>query len=246
MERGFITLKRKITDSSWYGNPDYLALFIHMLLKANHKERTVVIGNQSIVVKRGQFISGRKALSAETGVQESKVTRILKLFKSEQQIKQQAFSKFSLFSIVNYEKYQSPERQVEQQMNNKRTASEQQMNTNNNVNNVNNVNKKDKHASLAGKLGVDVLLIERIVKHRRDIKQPANTEKKIELVTKDLISCVNQGFFSSVDLAMDHLDGTEWRTLKPDYLKSKGSKQFGINNGRTTAQVVQEFIDANQ
>lgn len=133
---GWICLHRKIRDAAWYGKPDYLAVWIHMLLKANHKEKQVAIGNQIITVKRGQFVAGRKSLAAETGVQESKVNRIINVFKTEQQLEQQAFSKFSLFSIVNYEQYQNSEHQSEQQVNSKRTADEQQMNTNNNDNNV--------------------------------------------------------------------------------------------------------------
>ena len=157
MSTGFITLHRKITHTSWYGRPEYVALFIHLLMRANHKERTVVIGNQSIVVKRGQFIAGRKSLSAESGVQESKVNRIINVFKSEQQIEQQAFSKFSLYSITNYDSYQSGEQQIEQQMNSKRTADEQQMNTNNNVNNVNNVNNTSKPAKKSTGEAIKVL-----------------------------------------------------------------------------------------
>jgi hypothetical protein len=108
-----------------------------MLLRANHKENKVTIGNQVIKLKRGQFVSGRKKISQDTGVQESKVTRILSVFKNEQQVEQQSFSKFSLFSMVNYDKYQSFEQQSDVKVNSKRTADEQQMNTDNNVNNVN-------------------------------------------------------------------------------------------------------------
>lgn len=134
MSNGWITLHRKIQKASWYGNPEYVSLFIHMLLRANHKPANVLMGNQLIKLKRGQFVSGRKVLAKESGIQESKVTRIISVFKTEQQVEQQAFSKFSVFTMVNYHNHQKNEQQVEQQMNSKRTASEQQMNTNNNVN----------------------------------------------------------------------------------------------------------------
>ena len=142
MSSGWITLHRKIQKSSWYGNPDYVALFVHMLLRANHKPKNVVMGNQIIALERGQFIAGRKVLAAETGIQESKVTRIISVFKTEQQIEQESYSRFSVFTVLNYDTHQNIEQQSEQQVNSKRTASEQQVNTNNNVNNVNNVIKK--------------------------------------------------------------------------------------------------------
>jgi hypothetical protein len=48
---------------------------------------------------------------------------------NEQQIEQQGTTKFRVISILNWHEYQSGEQQIDQQMNNERTASEQQVNT---------------------------------------------------------------------------------------------------------------------
>lgn len=77
----------------------------------------------------GQLVTSRKTISEKTGVQESKVERILKLLKTEQQIEQVSTAKYRVISIVNWDSYQNDEQVDEQQMNNKRTADEQQMNT---------------------------------------------------------------------------------------------------------------------
>jgi hypothetical protein len=79
-----------------------------------------------------------------TGVQESKVERILKHFKSEQQIEQQNCGKFRIISILNWNKYQASEQEIEQQVNNTRTTGEQQVNTDKKV-------KKEKEGKEGGR-----------------------------------------------------------------------------------------------
>jgi hypothetical protein len=71
-------------------------------------------------------------------ISESKVQRILKCFETEHQIEQQTTRQNRLVSILNWEMYQQHEQQDEQQVNNKRTTSEQRVNTNKKDNNINN------------------------------------------------------------------------------------------------------------
>ena len=137
--QGWISLHRKILDNPLFKEPKALTLWVYLLLRANHKDTKAIIGNLSIDIKRGQFLTGRKSLAEATGIQESKIERLLKLFENEQQIEQQKKSKYRLISIVKYESYQGDE----QQTNNKRTTTEQQLNTDNNVNKGNNENKRE-------------------------------------------------------------------------------------------------------
>ena len=102
---------------------------------ANHEETTFIWNNEKQILKSGQLLTGRKKLSKTTGITESKVYRILEYFENEQQIKQEKTTKFTIITIKNWKKYQDKGSKV----NNKRTTSEQQVNTYNNVNN--NVNK---------------------------------------------------------------------------------------------------------
>ncbi len=136
---GWISIHRKLKESSVYSDSQAVHLWLHLLLTANHKPNQFVMNGKLITVDRGQLLTGRKALSTATGINESKIQRLLKLFEELEMIEQQTSSKNRLISIINYSKHQSSE----QQMNNKRTTDEQQMNTNNNVlNKYNNVNKK--------------------------------------------------------------------------------------------------------
>ena len=134
---GWIKIHRQVKDKAYYKDSEFIHLWLHLLLCANHANGEYLNGYEIIKLKKGQFVTGRKKLSLETGISESKIERILKVFESEQQIEQQTNSRNRVISIVSWDKYQ----QTEQQTDSKRTTSEQQVDTNNNDNNNKNDNK---------------------------------------------------------------------------------------------------------
>lgn len=145
MNQGWIAVHRKILENpACTKDSDHAWLWIVMLLKANHDDNFFIWNGKKVTCKRGQFLTSRKSLAKESGIQESKIERILKCFKSDQQIEQQNMYTNRLITIKNYDKYQQVEQQNERQMNSKRTASEQQVNTNNNENNENKKKKQTK------------------------------------------------------------------------------------------------------
>lgn len=108
-----------------------------------------MFNNQIIKLKEGQFVTGRKKLSLETGISESKIERILKLFESEQQIKQQTNNRNRIITILRWSQYQVIGQLNEQQVDSKQTTGEQLVDTNNNVENDNNdKNDKKKEAEI--------------------------------------------------------------------------------------------------
>lgn len=141
---GWIKLHRKILDNPTVcQNPNFLAVWIYLLLNATHSEIKVIFNGNEILLMPGQLITGRKAISEIMKVEESKVQRILKKLENAHQIEQQTSTKNRLITILNWESYQQSEQQNEQQVNNKRTTSEQQVNTNKNVKKENNVNNNN-------------------------------------------------------------------------------------------------------
>ena len=212
---GWITLHRKITKSVWYGKPDYIAAWIHILLKANHKPAQVMMNNQIISLKRGQFISGRKVLSKEIGISEQKIRTILKVFKSCHQINQQPYSKFSVFTVLNYDEYQT----INQQITNKQPTTNQQPTTNNNDNNDNNDKDKEKFnfkKSLI-ELGVDKNITSDWLKVRSN-KKASNTQTAFNAITKQ-IALTNMSANEAITLAVEN----SWAGFKADWINNKGS-----------------------
>lgn len=139
---GYIKLYRKTLNNPIVcKDADHFYLWCYLLLNAAYKSYDVIFAKKRITLQPGQLLTGRKSLSKKLGMNESKVERILKELKNEQQIEQQTSNRNRLITVLNWDLYQIIEQQNEQQVNNKRTTSEQQVNTNNNINNINNIKK---------------------------------------------------------------------------------------------------------
>jgi len=141
---GYIKLHRKLLKNPICSRSEYFHLWVVMLLKANHSTGYKLYKNEKLILQPGQFTTGRKALSAETGISESQVYKILKYLEKEQQISLKSNNKFTLITILNWVPYQGNGTtdfdEMEQPSNSQVTAKEQPSNTNNNVKNVKNVN----------------------------------------------------------------------------------------------------------
>ena len=142
MNNGFVKLHRCIEDSFFWNDSQAVHLWIQLLLSANHKDKEILLSGKKVLIKSGQIVCSRNTLSSKTGISESKIQRLLKLFEIDQMVEQQMNSKYRIISIINWKKYQSSEQVIEQQMNSKRTADEQQVNTNNNNKNEKNDKKE--------------------------------------------------------------------------------------------------------
>jgi hypothetical protein len=122
--QGWIKIHRQLQDKGYINKPAYVSLWVNLLLLANHKEKELLWNGSLIIIKRGQLITGRKELSKLTGIPETTIERILKVFKNGHQIEQQTYNKYRLITILNWDKYQV--------VDNKRTSNGHQMDTNKN------------------------------------------------------------------------------------------------------------------
>ena len=140
MSEGYIFLHRK-TQKHWvFERSEYLKAWIQMLFDATHQDYEVLVGNQLVRLKRGQFIFGRKAFAKKTGLSERSVRTLINRLKKSQMIDQQTTNKFSIISILNYDDYQTGVHQTSS----KRPTGDQQATTNNNNNNNNNISAAPK------------------------------------------------------------------------------------------------------
>lgn len=148
--RNWLKLNRSILTSNVFENPRLLKVWIWCLCKASHKDHDQLVGMQVVHLKAGQFIFGRKAASEELKIPESTTNNYIHQLQSMGNINIKSNNKFSVITVKNWRFYQGVDskskQQNGQQMNNKRTTNEQQMNTNNNVKNVKNV--KNDYSSL--------------------------------------------------------------------------------------------------
>jgi hypothetical protein len=106
---GWIKLHRVLAGSAIGNKPDYLAVWVHLLLSAAHRSREILVGRQIVKLEAGQLVFGRKAFSAKTGVSEAVIRSSLDAFKSLKQITIKTTTKYSIISITKWAEYQSEE-----------------------------------------------------------------------------------------------------------------------------------------
>jgi len=106
MYRGFVKIYRRLLEKSYCKKPQYVWLWVYLLLKANHKGAKFLWNGEDQELKAGQFIIGREKMHQETGIPESTIEDILKFFKRQHQIQQQTTNKFRIITIVNWHKFQ--------------------------------------------------------------------------------------------------------------------------------------------
>lgn len=122
MDRGYIKLWRKSLDTAIFNNPNAWLFWCYCLMKASHKDRVVLHGNQSIPLKPGQFIFGRKKASHETGLSEQNIRTCVKILDSLEYLTIKPTNKYSIISIVNWDTYQPDTEKVNQQTNQEVTS----------------------------------------------------------------------------------------------------------------------------
>lgn len=140
---GWIKLHRSLLDHPRFRDGAWLRVWTYLLLNATHTEYRVIFAGKEVVLRPGQLITSRNSIVDFCGVERSKVERILKTLKTEQQIEQLASNTSRLITILNWNEYQKVEQQNEHQVSNDRAASEQQVSTNKN-------GKKEKNVKEGG------------------------------------------------------------------------------------------------
>jgi uncharacterized phage protein (TIGR02220 family) len=143
MDNGFIVIWRKITETSFYKTPNCGFIAMHLLLKASHKDYKFTFNKEEQTLSRGQILTGRNVLSAETGLSPQNVRTTLQTLKNCGFITIKSTNKFSVITISKYSDYQDKStNKLTSQPTSKQPATNQQLTTYNNDNNVNNDNKE--------------------------------------------------------------------------------------------------------
>jgi len=110
-DEGWIKLYRKSVHSQVFQNEGLWKVWTWCLLKANHEDNWASIktgkGNTEVLVKRGQFIFGRKTAAKELKMPGRTVHyRMLKLA-DMQNLAIQTDTHYSKVTVLNYDAYQS-------------------------------------------------------------------------------------------------------------------------------------------
>lgn len=123
---GWVKLHRQILEWEWYSDNNCFRLFLHLLLKANHKEKRF----KGIELKVGSIVTSRDLLARETGLSSQQIRTALNKLISTNEITSVTSSQGTIIQIVSYEKYQVSTNEIT----NEQPASNQRVTTNKNVN----------------------------------------------------------------------------------------------------------------
>lgn len=139
--QGWIKIHRGLLDWEWYDDNNTKILFLHLMLKANHKEKKY----RGTVVKVGSLLTGRDLLSKQTGLSVQRIRTALSNLELTNEITIKTNSQGSVIQLVNYKKYQV----LTNELTNKQPSSNHQVTTNKNVKKEKNVKNIDIYRAFA-------------------------------------------------------------------------------------------------
>jgi hypothetical protein len=136
---GWVKLHRKFLEWEWYDKSETVHLFLHCLLKANHKDKSY----RGKIIKRGSFLTSRELLSSELGLSQRQIRTSLNRLKMTNELTINSTRKGTIIQVVNYSKYQV---KTKQETDNRPTR-DQQETSNKNIKNEN-IYRKFAHLSI--------------------------------------------------------------------------------------------------
>lgn len=119
---GWVKLHRQILEWEWYNDHNTFRLFIHLLLKANHKEKKY----RGMLLQAGTILTSRDILALEVGLSVRQTRTALNKLKSTNELTIKTSGQGTIIQIVNYEKYQVEASETT----NERPANDQQTTSN--------------------------------------------------------------------------------------------------------------------
>lgn len=102
MSNGWIKIHRQILEWEWYDEPNTLRLFLHLLLKANHKNKSY----RGVEIKEGQVMTGYDKLAKELSLSTQKIRTAINKLKLTNEITSVSTSQGTIIQIVKYKEYQ--------------------------------------------------------------------------------------------------------------------------------------------
>ena len=134
--QGWIKIHRQLLDWEWYNDLNTFRLFMHILLKAQHKP----IDWQGIKIEAGSFVTSLDKLSKETGLSIRKVRTALNNLKTTHELTSKTTSRYSIITVNNWNKWQANDTPIDKQTtclcynkNERREEESSSKTTNNNV-----------------------------------------------------------------------------------------------------------------
>jgi hypothetical protein len=102
----YVLVWRKIKETSFYQNPSACLLAQHLIREVNWKDNKFIFNKQEMVVKRGQIVTGRFALSKATGLTPRMIRTAIDILSNVGFLTIKTTNRFSIITICKYNDYQ--------------------------------------------------------------------------------------------------------------------------------------------
>jgi hypothetical protein len=246
-EYGWISLYRKIRENPIYNDKPYdrTHAWVDLLMRVNHEDKKITLGNEIILVSRGSTITSISKLCEAWGWSNTKIKNFLNLLQNDNMITFFSTTKNTTINVVNYSVYQDGNDTESitktHQKHNKSITKAQQKHTNNNDNNSNNENNDNNDNK---SIGVLSQTIEDFKEMRKKNKKPM-TDHAVELMLKKLEALSEGNEITKIKILEESiLNG--WLGIFPLKQESKNSKQFQSSKTTTDEEWEELYKYAEQ
>lgn len=103
---GWIKIHREITEHWIFQDSEKFRWWVDMLFLASYEDNKILVKNQIVEVKRGQFIGSLSFFTKRWGISKERVINFLRLLLSDGMILKNSDKNVTLITICNYESYQ--------------------------------------------------------------------------------------------------------------------------------------------
>lgn len=112
--------REKVSEFEWLSNPNTFYVFMRLLFKASFKDGRW----EGVDIKKGQLITGRKALSVELNLSEQQIRTCLDKLQKTGYITIKSTNKYSIITICDYDGWQCEDELINQQNNQQSTSNQ--------------------------------------------------------------------------------------------------------------------------
>lgn len=205
MSTGWIKLHRQLLDWEWYDDINVMRLFLHCLLRVNHKPKKW----RGIDIERGQFYTSLDTLCDETGLTPQQLRTCFTKLKSTGEITSSGMARGRMITVVSFELYQDDNTLDNRVSTGLQQASNRVATTNKNVNNEKNDNKTTKEWIAPDNLNPKAWA--EFVQHRKEINKSMTNLSKTKAANQ-----ICGLSFEQQQATVDKSISSKWAGLFPE------------------------------
>lgn len=212
--QGWLKLFRKLADWEWYDDRNVKAVFIDLLIFANHQDNTW----HGKTIKKGSLVTSLASIAQRNGLTIQEVRTALKKLEKTGEINKQTTNKNTLIIVLNYGRYQEfsdcDYENSNNQVTNGQQSSNNQITTNKNVKNDKNV----KNISLSEDNDCQTETVQRVIRAWNTLSElgvkPVSKISSTSVRYKSLIARIKQNGIDDVLKAIENIRHSDFLTGK--------------------------------